>query len=81
MSMAYLKISGLNETFRVYCNDNICLKMVWPKIDAAFVLWVENTINNTKHTTHADIIEMEDICFDWHKSNIFSSCFITLICW
>lgn len=79
MSMAYLKIPGLNGTFRVHCNDNICLKMTWPKIDAAFVLWVENTINNTKHTAHADIIEMEDICFDWHKSNIFPSCFITLI--
>lgn len=53
--------------------------MAWTKIDAVFVLWVENTINNTKHTAHADIIEMEDICFDWHKSNIFPSCFITLI--
>lgn len=76
--MAYLKIPGLDGTFRVQCNENLCLKMPWPKIDAAFMLWVENTID--KHTTHADIIEMEDICFDRHKSNIFPSCFITLIC-
>lgn len=79
--MAYLKTPGLDGTFRVHCNENICLKISWPKIDAAFVLCVEKAINNTKHTTHTDMKEMEDICFDWHKSNICPSCFIILIRW